>query len=137
MVTRKTRQNRSRLLLAAALVWFFSVTLCSTKMVAEIPHGEESHAHQMPGAAHHHTCGEEPCGCASIHAFTAQDPHSSLAKAPTPAGPRFFLLPVDELFRGPSVATAHRQSTDPPERLSFAEQVLQRCLLSQAPPRSA
>jgi len=137
MVTRKTRQHRSRLLLVAALVWLVSVTLCSTKITAEIPHGEESHAHQMPGAAHHHTCGEEPCGCASIHAFTAQDLHSSLAKAPAPAGPRFFFLPVDETLPRPSVTIAHRQSTDPPERLSFAEQVLQRCLLSQAPPRFA
>jgi hypothetical protein len=130
MVSRKTSQTRSRLLLAAALVWFVSVTLCSTKLVVETPH-------HMVGPAHHHHACNDTCGCESIHAVSAQDFYSSLAKAPAPAGPLFFFFPTDNVFNESHLVALHRQNTDPPERLSFAELVLQHGLLSHAPPRSA
>jgi hypothetical protein len=130
MVSRRTRQNRFRLMLVAALVWFVSVTLCSTKLVAEMPH-------HMDGAAHHHHACNDTCGCESIHAVPAQDFYSSPAKAPAPAGPLFFLLSTDKVFRESNLVALHPQSTDPPERLSFAERVRQHGLLSHAPPYSA
>jgi hypothetical protein len=130
MVARKTRQNRFRLLLVAAFVWLVSVTLCSTKVLAEMPP-------HLAGPAHcHHACNDA-CGCESIHAVPAQDLSANLAAAPAPAGPLFLLLPTDEILSEAHLVALHPQSTDPPERLSFAELVLQHGLLSHAPPRSA
>jgi hypothetical protein len=127
--------------LAATVLWLVSVTLCSTGVFAGVSHdhpaagGHSAHAH---GAAHDHGAHpEDPgCGCESFKAFPAQT--AALAKAPVPSVSVFYYaILLDEFIHDYAAITITAQGCGPPERLSCAELVLQRCCLSHAPPAVA
>lgn len=135
-------------LLSAALVWLVSVTLCSTRVFAEAPHehpassGHSDHAadpatadagHTHSDSSQHGKTDDESCGCESFSAFPAQT--ATLAKAPAPlASPLLYTIILDKFTYESAATKITAQDTGPPGRFSFAELVLQRCLLSHAPP---
>ena len=131
--------RRSLVLLAATAIWLIAVTLCSTRAMtapAHVHDGDHSdHGHHSSAPTGPH--GDNDCGCESFNTFPSQSATQDLAKAPLPP-PAIPLLVLqtwsDEIFLALHVAAPFIQSTSPPERLSFAELVLQRCLLSHAPP---
>ena len=132
--------RRSLVLLAATVIWLIAVTLCSTGAMAASAHTHDGD-HSDTGHEHHSsapssTHDEADCGCESFNAFPAQPATPDLGKIPAPApGGEFFLSAWSIPFSfEPCPAASLIQSTSPPQRLSFAELVLQRCLLSHAPP---
>jgi hypothetical protein len=97
------------------------------------PPAAESHAHHSHNAAHHDDKGDDGCGCESIKAFPAQT--ATLAKAPAPgAAVLLYSVRLDDAFYESFVTAVATQNTGPPERISFAELVLQQCRFSHAPP---
>jgi hypothetical protein len=135
----KTTRRCASVLLATAVLWLVMVTLCSTNALAEVPHEHEpaGHDHHTPGQDHH----ESSCGCESIQAFAAPTFAGHLVKVPladaTGPGPIFIFSYPDVASFDVEAGLISRSSTSPPERISFAELVLQRCRQSQAPPRLA
>jgi hypothetical protein len=128
MIDLPTAHRRCRILLAAAAIWLVAVTLCSTGTMA----AAHDHDHDSTPAGEHH---EDGCGCASFSSFPAQSFASDLAKVPAPAITD--ALPLGSLEEIPRESGAFSRlihSTGPPERLSFADLVLQRCRHSHAPP---
>ena len=124
-------------LLTAALVWLVSVTLCSTRLVAEPPHEhgteDEGHAHSHDGSHDHGKAADDGCGCESFKAFSARTADSAKIAAPT-ATILFTLVAIDDFISSQKSPALPVQSTGPPKTESFAKHFLQRCLLSQAPP---
>ena len=126
---------RGSILLAAASIWLIAVTLCSNRIMAEAPHDDEHDRdghHSAPAGDHH----EGGCGCESFSSFAPQSGALNLVKAPAPAsvGPLFLVIWIDEIPMESAVLASLTQSTGPPDRISFAELVLQRCRHSHAPP---
>ncbi len=137
MIHPTTARRRGSILLAAAVTWLIAVTLCSNHVVAEESHADEASGsahHSAPAGEHHDDgCG---CSCDTFSSFAPQSNAASLVKAPAPAwdGPVFILTWIDENPLEMVALASRNQSTGPPERLSFAELVLQRCRHSHAPP---
>jgi hypothetical protein len=137
MIQPAIERRRGSILLAASVIWLIAVTLCSNGVVADEPHDNDhsSADHQSAPVGEHHDdgCG---CSCDSFSSFAPQSNAASLVKAPAPAadGPLFLLTWIDEIPLEMVALSSRNQSTGPPERLSFAELVLQRCRHSHAPP---
>ena len=134
------RPLRCAVLLTAAVAWLFSVTLCSTRALAEEPHehpAANGHADHGHGMDHDHEGSpkDEGCGCESFKAFPAQT--AALAKAPAPTVLLLHTI-LPEQFAYESAATiVAAQNTGPPRRLSPATWIVERCLLNHAPPVAA
>lgn len=152
MTFARAKNFSARTLFGAALVWFVSVTLCSTRVVsAESPHehsAADNHAsHSHAGHAHdghphtsqsphHHDqspAKDDGCGCETFKSCPAKAAHSARLAAPVSAV-LFTLVATVEFPVAHAPSEPCVQDTGPPEVESFAEHFLQRCLLSQAPP---
>jgi hypothetical protein len=140
MISFKTKTYSAPALLAAAVVWFVSVTLCSTRTVAAQPaHDHDHSAAESPAghshdASHHDDKHDDGCGCESFNAFSPAQA-AALAKAPTPADPFLLYTILPEVFCYQSAAAVVSvQSTGPPGRISPDKFILQRCMLNHAPP---
>jgi hypothetical protein len=133
MIHPRARRRRASILLATAALWLIAVTLCSTNALAEVLHEHEpvGHGSQAPAGDHH----EGNC-CKSVQTFAAPMFASHLVKAPISAAvsPIFLFACLDTFSFDATVTFPSIRSTSPPERISFAELVLQRCRQSQAPP---
>ena len=126
-------------LLATAMMWLISVTICSTRATAELAdnHDEGAEAHEHAGHSHDSSHsgdqGGDSCSCKTFKAFPAQT--AAAAKAPLPATSHFlYLILPDEFFHASFAIAIRAKDTGPPERLSLAESVLQNCRLGHAPP---
>ncbi|MBI3885383.1 MAG: hypothetical protein HY302_06605 [Opitutae bacterium] len=137
MTSPRATPSSARLLLAAAAIWLVSVTLCSTRVVAEPPHEHgavaEGHAHSHDGGHAHGKTSDDGCGCESFKAFSARTADSAKLAAPA-ATLLFALVAADDFIFDQEPPALPVQSTGPPETESFAKHFLVRCLLSQAPP---
>ena len=140
MISFKTRTYSGPALLAAAVVWFVSVTLCSTRTVAAQPADDHVHSAAASStehphdASHHGDKHDDGCGCESFNAFSPAQA-AALAKAPAPADPFLLYTILPEAFYYQSVvAVISAQNTGPPGRISPDESILQRCMLNHAPP---
>ena len=134
MIPSRSVCRRGSLLLATAAIWFIGVTLCSTEALGEDSHRDEpvSKDQHAPAGDHH----ADGCGCESIQSCSALIYAPGLAKAPMLEliGP-VFLSPDLEGFRlEADVVVSRIRNTGPPERSLLAELVIQRAVLSQAPP---
>ncbi|SRR5258708_6101237 len=135
----RAKRLPASVLCLTALVWLVAVSLCSNRLVDETSaqdHQHAAHTHHNHASSSDHQHEKDSCGCDTIHSFPALDLHSNLAKASVPSlgGPLFISARSDVFSLTPVDHPSQSQSTGPPERLSFAELVLQRSLLSQAPP---
>lgn len=138
MTTRRTNAFYARSLLAAAMVWVFGVTVCSTRaieMEGATPHDHADgagHDHHGEGTDHDDHGKSGDCGCSSFNAFPTQ--MSSLVKAPIPSIALLYTVPLEEFSFGSAEVSLDTQSTGPPERVALSERILERCLLNHAPP---
>ena len=128
-------------LLSAGLVWLVSVTLCSTRVVAEPPHehaAADTHSDHAHDGGHHDRDAprDNGCGCESFKAFPAKTADAPKVSAPM-AAVLFTFVAIDAFSFSREPPALRVQNTGPPETESFAEHFLQRCLLSQAPPALA
>lgn len=125
---------RCALLLAAAVAWLVSVTLCSTRVLAEVPHehpfmaGQADHDHDHDGQQ-----SDGGCSCESFKAFPAQTA-AALLKAPIPTILLRHTIPVIEFAYESAGIAVTTQNTGPPGRITLADLVLERCRLNHAPP---
>ena len=140
MISFKTRTFSASALLAAAAVWFVSVTLCSTRTVATQPADDHVHSAATSSTEHSHDAShqgdkhDDGCGCESFNVFSPAQA-AALAKAPTPADPFLLYIILPEEFDFQSVAAVvSAQNTGPPGRISLDEFIFQRCMLNHAPP---
>ena len=128
---------RCAILLAAAVTWLVSVSLCSTTMLAEVPHEHpdaDAHAEHAHGTGHDHG-GKHPdegCGCESFKSFPAQT--TALFKAPVPTAVLLHTILPDEFAYESAASKVVAQATGPPRQISSAQLVWQQCHLSHAPP---
>lgn len=128
---------RCAVLLAATVVWLVTVTLCSTHVLAEVPHEHptaDAHAEHAHGTGHDHG-GKQPdagCGCESFKSFPAQI--MALFKAPVPTALLLHTILPDEFAYESAASMVTAQATGPPWRISSAKLVWQQCHLSHAPP---
>lgn len=135
----RQRHRSGWVLLATAMVWLVSVTVCSTRATAELGdnHDDNAEAHEHAGHSHDSSHpddqGGDDCSCKSFKAFPAQT--VATAKAPLPAASHFlYLIPPHEFYYASFAIAITRKDTGPPERLSLAELILQQCRLGHAPP---
>lgn len=152
MTSARTKTFSARTLFGAALVWFVSVTLCSTRVVSAEPphehraaddssahthanHSHRGHAHSAPstGDHEHAPAKDDDCSCAPFKSCPAKAAHSARLAAPLSAV-LFTLVATAEVAPAHVPVTLCVQDTGPPDVESFAAHFLQRCLLSQAPP---
>ena len=138
----RQRQRSGWVLLATAMVWLVSVTICSTRATAELgdSHDDNAEAHDHVGhphdSSHSDDQGNDGCSCKSFKAFPAQT--VAATKAPRLAASHFLYLILPHEFYYASFAIAiTAKDTGPPERLSLAESILLQCRLDHAPPAAA
>jgi hypothetical protein len=133
MIRPRTQHPISALLLVAAASWVFAVTLCFTQTGA----ARQGHDHPISSSGAPCHDGEEPgCSCETFNSFPVQPARNLGIEVipPEPVGPIFITSWDDALLPPFRLVSSIIQSTGPPERLSFAELVLQRSVQSHAPP---
>ena len=140
MTTNRTQSFSARVLLAATAIWLVSVTLCFTRLAAELTH-DHAQADEHSGHTHDHTGHSSPhddgCACESFQAFPAQAADVVSVAAPTGAGLLYCLVQADEFADHSHILVEEAENTGPPGRLSPADLLRRQCLLSHAPPSAA
>lgn len=134
------RAGSGAVLLAAAAVWLVSVSLCSTRTLAEPPDDDHDHVHAADSAAHHaheeSPPGEQEdddCGCESFKSFPAETETLPKVLAPATAVLLYAILLNEPAYESAATAVLTRD-TGPPGRIPPDELVWQRCRFSHAPP---
>ena len=133
------RQRSGWVLLVTAIVWWVTVTVCSTGATSELAdnHKDNAEAHEHAGhshdSSHSDDQGDNGCGCKSFKAFPAQTATATIVPLPVTSH-LLYLISPDEFYYASFAIAILAKDTGPPERLSLAQLILQQCRLDHAPP---